>query len=521
MKFFATIFAAVVGLTGFFSFSAPVAAACPAKTFPLKIITRDANGTLLPGLNAWVYHKNTDPDGNPYFGPSPLAQSKTDAGGQTTVCVPLNKGPYAIKVFQKNSLFGYFSYWDVYEGGGPLDVSTVEVLLGGMQTIFRDANGTLLKNVIFDVYLQSFDVDGQPVIDVTKLDASKLVASDFNTQVFGTTTAFLTPGHYVIRIHGTGTAFFYLWDQEVNAEEITLAEHRLGTMRIVLEDGFGIPVKNQRLSIYRQAKDVRGQAILGEIVAGDLSTGSTGKFDAYLPPGTYAFRIAGTGGTSYRSYNNRISAEEYRAISYRMSGARIVIRGPDGDLGRTQRFSFATQRRDALGNPVVDRYIVRSQVTGEPGFVDLYLPQGTYLLIIGTQRLAQIDVFDRQFTSVDWPRTITFRPASELTVVSPISNKYFTVRKTTARLPSYLGPVERLSGIYRFQANAFRASYTMVFTADRNKLEELGLSTRGLRIAFYSTRTKRWTLVGRVDAGRRQVRATVKSPGYATLVGTY
>lgn len=521
MKRFTLVLSAAVAVVGVFGIQDQASAACPARTSPIKIITRDANGKLLPGMNAQVFHKNIDPDGNPYFGTSPLATTKTDAGGQSTVCVRDDGAPYAVKIYQKNPNFGYFSYWDIYEPQDQFDVSTVEVSLGGIQTIFRDATGTLLKNVVFDIFLQSFDIDGDPVVDVTKLDASKLVASDFNTQVFGTTRAYLTDGHYVIRVHGTGNTYFYLWDQEVNTEEETLSEFHLGTMRIVLQDGFGTPVKNQLFNLYRQMKDVRGNPIFGEPVATGLSTGTTGKYDAYLPPGTYALRVAGSGDTSYRSYNHRIGAEEYKIVPYRMSGVRIVIRGPDGDLGRTIKFSFATQTRDALGNPVVGRYIVKNRTTGEPGFVDLYLPQGTYLLIVGTQRLAQIDIFDKQFTSVDWPRTITFRPTSELTVATPISNTGFTVRQVTQRLPGYLGPVERVSKIYRFSARRMRAAYAITFTADRAKLDDLGLSARSLRIAFYSTGTKRWSLIGKVDTARRQVRATVKSLGYAALVGRY
>lgn len=498
------------------------AANCPTKTNAIRVITRDANGTLLPGMNIQVINKLTNPDGDPYLGQSVLAQATTDAGGQTGVlCVSSERAPYAVKVYQKNPSFGYFTYWDIYEGG-PADLSTVEVMLGGMQVIFRDAQGTLLKDVVFDVFLQSFDVDGKAIIDVTKLNADKLVASDFNTRAFGNAFVYLTPGSYVIRVHGTGSAYFYLWDQEVNAEEEAYVEYLMGTMRFVFEDGFGRVVKHQRFSIHRQGRDVRGNPYLGPVVATNISTGDMGKYDAYLPKGTYALSISGTGGARYKSYNYKIAPEEYKYVSYRMSGARIVLRGPDGDLARNTRFSFASQTRDALGRPIIKTTLVRSRTTGEAGYVDVYVPAGEYMLIVGTQRLTQIDVFDKQFTSVDWPRTITFRPSTELTVVTPIANTNFTVRRTSPRtLPSYLGAVQRVTGVYRVTASTYRRNALVVMTASQSNLNKYGVSASRLKLAYYNARTKRWSYVGRRYSSVRQVRANIPAPGYLTLIASY
>ncbi len=57
------------------------AAVCGSTTNAIRVITRDSSGTLVPGMNVQVYHKNTDPDGNPYLATSPLATGVTDAGG--------------------------------------------------------------------------------------------------------------------------------------------------------------------------------------------------------------------------------------------------------------------------------------------------------------------------------------------------------------------------------------------------------------------------------------------------------
>jgi len=515
--------ALLIMLGGFFVTPNHAAAAvCPSNTNAIRVVTRDWNGELLPGMNVQVVNKLTNPDGDPYLGPSVLAQATTDAGGQTSVlCVPSARAPYAIKVYQKNPTFGYSTYWDIYEGGNT-EISTVDVMLGGFQVIFRDAQGTLLKDIVFDVFLQSFDIDGKAIIDVTKLNADKLVASDFNTRAFGNAFVYLTPGSYVIRVHGTGNSYFYLWNQEVNAEEETYVEYLMGTMRFVFEDGFGRIVKNQKFTIHKQGKDVRGNPYLGTVVAANLSTGEIGKYDAHLPKGTYALSISGTGGSRYKSYNYRIAPEEYKYITYRMSGVRIVLRGADGDLARNTRFSFASQTRDALGRPIVKTTLVRSRTTGEAGYVDVYVPAGEYMMVVGTQRLTQIDVFDKQFTSVDWPRTITFRPSAELSVVTPIANTNFIVRRMSPRtLPSYLGAVQRVTGVYKVTAENYRRSAYVVMTASQSNLEKFDVRASRLKMAYYNARTKRWSFVGRRYSSARQVRANIPAPGYVTLVASY
>ncbi len=519
MKYIGTFLAA---LTISLVFRIPHAdAACGSNTNAVRVITRDSEGTLLPGMNVSVYHKNTDPDGNPYLATSAITAGTTDAGGQTGVfCLSNKQSPYAVKVYQKSATFGYFTYWDISENG-PLDVANVDVQLGGLQVVLRDAQGTLLKNVVFDVYIQSFDYDGEPIIDVTKLNADKLVASDFNTQAFGTTRAFLNPGHYVIRIHGTGSSYFYLWDQEVNAEEESLVEYHLATMRFVFENGFGKVVKNQAFNIYRQTSDVRGTAIFGDLVGAGLSTKEGGSYDAYLPPGTYAIRVMGTGGTAYKSFGYSIDTEEYKVATFRMSGARIILRGANGDLARTLRYSFATQLKDALGRPIPGTAIVKSKTTGNAGYSDIYVPAGTYYLTIGTQRVAYITVFDRQFTTVDWPRSITFRPTNELTATSPLNNTYFTVKKLGAvRIPSYLGDVDRVSAVYQLNAARWTSRYQVIMTVNKSAIDDLGADRSQLRIAFYSLRTKRWTLVSRASTAY-QLSALFRDPGYVTVVVKY
>lgn len=497
------------------------AAICSADKTPLLVITRDAGGALQPAINFKVFPQKTNPDGGYYFGTELLASGKTDSGGQSdVVCVPTAKAPYGVKVYEYNENYGSFSTFDAdLRREGSLLVG--EVSMSNLRVIFRDAEGKLLKNVKFDVYLQSFDVDGNPILDETKLNVDKLVHADYTTGDAGAVAAMVAAGNYAIRVHGTGAAsYFYIWNQGVTAGAVAALDYNLGTVRVILEDGLGGLVKNYALSLYQQDSDVRGKPILGSLAAGNLTTGSTGKVDAYLPAGTYAAKIPATyPGAAYTKF--RITAVDQKLVTttYRLSGFRVIIRDDQGNLVRSAKFSVATQKLDALGKPVVNAIVLRDQPTGEAGFVDLYLTPDTYVIIYGAKRLYQLDIAENQFTKVDWPRQVSFRPRSEVALSNPFGNVGLSIRPRS--MPGRIGVPKlkkAVSRAYRVAAQTIAKPYTVTFYYTADQLRTKGVAEGRLKIAFYNERTKRWQYVGRLSASNNLAKATLKDPGTLVLV---
>lgn len=496
--------------------------ACTGTNNPMKIITRDANGTLQAGINFQVYQELTDPDGKPYFGSSALASGKTDAGGQSDIlCLNPAKSPYAVKIYETNSTYGYFSIWSSQQTTEPgSGLITAVLRMSSLYVILRDAEGTVIKDAKFDLYVQSFDVNNQPIIDETKLNQDKLITSSLNTGDFGAKTAFLSAGNYVVRVYATGgKTYFYFWNQKVETEKVTTLDTKLSTLRAILEDGYGDVVKNQKLSIYAQKFDVRNKPIVGDLVASDLSTGTTGKVDAYVPAGAYALKINGSYSNAfYYKWRVAVTDKELTTATYRLSGFRIIIRDDKGHLVRSAKFSMATQKSDALGNPVVDTIVLRDQNTGEAGYLDVYVPPDTYVLIYGDKRLYQLDANDNQFTKVDWPRVVSLRPQTEVELSNPIGNTNVTLRKRSTPRVSLPNVKTTLSGAYRLNADTITKSYTVIFHYTADKLAQKKTGADKVRIAFYNSRTKRWQLVGRNASSKLQAKATLKNEGTLVLV---
>jgi hypothetical protein len=497
------------------------AAICASDKTPLLIISRDSEGGLQPSINYKVFSQRTNPDGGFYFSSETLASGKTDAGGQSdVVCLPTTKSPYAVKLYEYNESYGYFSLFSAdLKSEGSLLIA--EASMSSLRVVFRDAEGKLLKNVRFDVYVQSFDVDGNPIIDETKLNVDKLVRADFTTGDAGGVSAFLAAGNYAVRVHGTGTAsYFYIWNQAVTANAVTPLDYKLGTIRFIVEDGLGGLVKNYAVSLYQQDQDVRGKPILGSLVAANLSTGSTGKVDAYLPTGTYAAKIPATyASTAYIKYNLKALDQQLSTTTYRLSGFRVIMRDDAGSLVRNAKFSIATQKLDALGRPVVNTTVLKDQQTGEAGFVDLYLTPGTYVLLYGSKRLYQLDVSENQFTKVDWPRQVSFQPRAEVSLTNPFGNSGLSIRPRST--PGRIGVKKfrkTVSRAYRVTAQSITKAYTVTFYYTDDQLRSKGVTEGKLRVAFYNERTKRWGYVGRVLTSQNQAKATLKDAGTLLLI---
>lgn len=495
------------------------ATTCTSTTNPMRIVIRDADGVLQPNINYIVYQQLTNPDGGFYFGTTALATGKTDAGGQDLACLDPKKQPYALKIYESNATYGYFAMWS--NQLTTLDnVIKAELRMSSLYVLMRDAEGNVIKNQKFDVYVQSFDVNNQPIVDETKLNQDKLVVSDINTGEFGARHVYLGPGYYVVRVHATGgKTYFYIWNQKVEDGKVARLDYKLSTLRAILEDGYASVVKNQKLSLYTQKYDVRGKPIVGDLVAADLSTESTGKVDAYIPANVYALKIPATNQNSYY-YNWKIvvSSEELTTTTYRLSGFRVIIRDDKGRLARNSKFDIGTQKTDALGKPVVNTTILRGQSTGEPGFLDLYLIPDTYVLIYGDKRLYNLDVYDNQFTKVDWPRTVSLRPQSEVELSNPFGNAGLTLRRRSlprVKLPNFK---TNLSKAYRIQAPSIQKPYTVIFTYRDQTLKQKNTKADKVRIAFYNEVTKTWRYVGRNTPSRHQAKATLKEKGTIVLV---
>ncbi len=494
---------------------------CTGKLIPIKVIARDANGNLLSGINYTVYHQLKNPDGGPYFGTS-IGGGKTDAGGQSTACVTEpTDDQYAVKAYESNASYGFFTMWnDSILVDGSTYLHTAEFHMSSMNVVLRDATGNVIKDAGFDVYVQSFDINNQPIVDETSLNKEELVVSNLSTGAYGSHNTFLAPGNYVVRIYATGgKSYFYIWNQVITAQAITTLDYQLSTLRVILEDGYGSLVKNQGFTIYAQAQDIRGKSILGSLVASSMTTGTTGFEDAYIPAGNYALKINGTiSGDFYYKWTVGITDQEMTTATYRMSGFRIIINDTGNNLVRNAKISIGSQRLDALGKPILNKVILNNVSTGDAGYLDVYLSPGTYVLIYGDKRMYQLDANENQFTKIEWPKQVTLTPQSEVKLTNPYGNVNLTLRSRTAAKVLLSKYKVSLSKTYAVQATTIKKAYTVTFTYTDATLVKNKTKADKVKIAFYNTATNKWSYVGTNTASKHRAKVTQSGQGYLVLV---
>lgn len=512
------ITALILGAGALFALPHQANAACRANQKLFTVITRDADGKLVPNMNFIVYHENTDPDGNPYLGSS-LGSGKTDAGGQTAICVASSE-PYAMKFYEYSADYGYTLLW---HGSIPADGTgfRVEVRLSYLQAIFRDAEGALLKDVAYDLYIQEYDADGQAIIGESKLNKSKIISNKYNTGIIGATRSYLGAGNYVLGIHGSGNTYFFLWDQCIGQSQAIKLDYRLGTTRFMFENALGGLLKNHAFTVYQQAYDARNAPILGTAVASSLTTGATGKRDLYLPPGMYAVRIAGShSGSIYYRWRVLATAETLTKVQYRLSTLRLITHDSNGRLVTNKPFIIGKQGTDAAGKPVIEKTLYSSN-TGLLGFADVYLTAGRYSLTMDKKTTFYIDVFDNQITIVDWPRNISYRPTGEMALTSSVLNSALTVQMLpTVTIKGLSGFKRTASWAYRVRAAKVNVAYNATFFFNANKLKAAGINTDKLRLAYYNDGTKQWKYVGRINVTGQIATVTAKDIGLLVLVET-
>lgn len=497
-----------------------LAACIPATQFGMHIVTRDAAGKLIPSINYAVYTEIKNPDGNPYFDDKyKLTSGKTDGGGQSDIlCLDATKYPYAVKLWETNASYGYFSIWSdkIASQSG---IFEVDAKMSDLFVIIRDAEGNLVKNSSFDVFVQGFNVDNEPIIDETKLNQDKLVAAKVNTSDVGGKHLYLAPGSYVVRMYATGgKEYFYLWNQKIFAELNTTLDYRQGTLRTTLEDGNGSLVKNQKFEIYTQKYDAQDKPITGDLLA-TMQTGSTGKADAYLPAGEYAVKIPSANkNLFYYIWKVKVSDEELNDIKYRLSGLRVILRDDSGEVVKNAKFSISSQKIDALGQPVVDTTVVAGLNTGEGAFKDVYLPAGTYVLVNGKKMLYQIDVADTYFTKIDWSKTLTARLHKDAALSNPLKNVNLTMRKTKMPKINLSNFSKAISTPFKVEASRIEAPYTATFYYTDEQLQKKKVKAEKVAIAFYNQVTKKWQYIGKNYPSRKIAAANIKGKGIIVLV---
>lgn len=513
-----TIFYASIGasiLAGFLLLPHPAAAACLGTQNQLRLITRDADGKLLPSINYVVYAQATNPDGQPYLG-SQLAAGKTGAGGEAVLCVSKSRAPYAVKLYQYSASYGTYQYWQADLAATSAGF-TLDARSGYMDVTVRDARGTLLKNIAFSIFVQEYDVDGKPIIGESRLNVQKQVYAKYSTGITGNARAYLSPGTYVVKFSGANGAF-YVWDQRAYANARKPLDYRFSMLRFTVEDPFAQLLTNQTFSIYKQATDAHSQPMHGTAVRANLSTGSAGSVDVQLLPGVYSLRINGAQNGSYDLWNVAVRSQQLSTVRYRRSSLRVIVRDGAGKLLPDTPFSIGYQGTNAAGEPTISKAVF-SGTTGALGVQDVFLVPNRYVLSIGTSKLYYLDIAANQVTIVDWPRAYSLRPAGDVVLSTPVTNTGMQFKTlATANVYGLPGYKRSVGKPYQVTARTVLQPFTVTFFYNAQQLAQRGINPTKLRVAYYNEGLQTWKLVGGNNLSVQRAAVVTRDKGLFMLV---
>lgn len=282
-----------------------------------QLVFRDDMDEFIGDISFEIYTQIVDVDGNPKPGTKLVAGKTSNITGRGEVVI--NKLPYdgyfVVKAWDKNSTIGAFWYYNelLLSCGQP---ASFEKVLSGIRFVFRDTESNLMKDIVFSVYTQRYDVDNNPIKEkedfVYKLNTSLegeavLYLANKETSLDGKGSDF-----YVFETcdscNKNGT--FILYDMRVLDERMTEVEYVFADFKLTLKDINGVPFPaSTKVDVYKQDYDASGKMILGDFIK-SINTDDNGVAVFVYPPEVYAARIKGENDQYQELWNLEIIDQE-------------------------------------------------------------------------------------------------------------------------------------------------------------------------------------------------------------------
>lgn len=248
----------------------------------------------------------------------------------------------------------------------------------------KDASGTKVTSVNFNVYEQLTDINNQKVFG-SKAASGKI--GSLGSQNVKVNMGASTSKTYAIEYYiGTKQAEkFTAWDVNVKANETASTNLVLSSVGIVLKNADNELMKDYKFDIYTSATDVNNKKIASEKIYSGLTTGATGKKTLYLVPGDYFLRVnLGLKNVELTDQVFTVSSKKNTDLNYVLSDIKIGVQ--DGKTDKLVKTSFKLYKKEtSYGSETVYKEI-GSWNTSDSSMTKIYVPEGDYKLEINDPR---------------------------------------------------------------------------------------------------------------------------------------
>lgn len=267
--------------------SAESTTACTSES-KVYLTLRDIAGNVVPNLKFELYEQTSDANGLPIAG-TKVANGTTDTTGRATMSFkPDSAQSYALKVWDKKDNLGNFWFFGVVKFVCGYD-RNLNQSLPALKIVLRDSNGQPKYNHAFSLYVQRYDVDGNPVFSNTDLIASLKTGSD------GQAVVYVSPynaynnsqsGVYAISTKDDSGNIKNFYDLRISEVSDYTFDPSFSGLKGEYVDLRGRAMANKTLSLYEQKADGSYLSLGKKLFS--FKTDSSGSFSFDYPQGTYA-----------------------------------------------------------------------------------------------------------------------------------------------------------------------------------------------------------------------------------------
>ena len=355
-----------------------------AATCSVQISAKNALGQLIPDAHFEIYQQAYDANNNPQPGKS-LGSGTTDKilGYANISFTNAPTGVYVIRVQVVGKDFANFYYYNQNLTCGQ-NVQITEVL-SGMNVIFRDGGGALLKNVNFNLYAQKYDADNQPVKE------NSFSLGTFNTGDTGAIKIYVPQGslhslnsavgdYYILEATSPSGVKFTRTNIHVADATMTAVNYVFSDIQATLKNALGILAPaNTKIQVYNQTLDANGQEQLGAKV-GEFSTDNSGQGTFIYHSGIYALVVKDSVGQNNIFWDIEVLDGSRTAPTLITNTTRVTIYDTNDQVAAagTGFTLYSLVNRD--GNYYQDKKISDLNV-GASGMAEASLASGPYVAV--------------------------------------------------------------------------------------------------------------------------------------------
>ncbi|MCK4540061.1 hypothetical protein KAU09_02825 [Candidatus Parcubacteria bacterium] len=342
----------------------------------INFVVRNANGDFVPNISVEVYEQIYDADNNPKYGLK-VSSGKTSAitGFFSAIIKEPKSEHYVYKIShiaKEESVFWFYN--NTISCGENSEQSNV---LSSIKFILRDADENLMKNESFNLYLQKYDADNEPIKERGNLLAT------LNTGDKGEVTVYVPSeqesinvnnGYYIFEKTNSNKGVYAVYDIQADAGNETEINYIFSELKLELRDKNDIPFPaNEKIEIFEQVEDEDSNDILGEKIK-DIYTDDFGIAAFKYPAGIYAARLTGKNGQYTYFWDLEINDQKRSAYALNTNDS---WESGDGACSAASIFSLYTKNLDYNLIPGLN-YNLYEQITDADGLpaIDEKLDEG-------------------------------------------------------------------------------------------------------------------------------------------------